>query len=198
MQRLRDWRPVIVAGARWRDDSYYTGKWNHDHPGGIVVAHEYGEACEHMRVVGDTNPVAAHLDAIEAEAAASPAGPEAIPQSEPPDGRCTAATARCEKPAGHEGGHYTEYREPVWSYRVGAVPQSEREGLRIGITNRMILGGMSGKDAMGLLDEYVAALASPAHPDEEPGPLIEVVGFNGWDNPETEGWPPDPALPDEE
>jgi hypothetical protein len=170
MQRLRDWRPVIVAGARWRDDSYYTGKWNHDHPGGIVVAHEYGEACEHMRVVGDTNPVAAHLDAIEAEAAASPAGPEAIPQSEPPDGRCTAATARCEKPAGHEGGHYTEYREPVWSYRVGAVPQSEREGLlREALEHVIDVWSAPSPEEFARLHRVLTGhdSCSPAHPDEE-------------------------------
>ena len=36
------------------------------------------------------------------------------------------------------------------------------EHLRIGITNRMILGGMSGPDAIRLLDEYVAARSTPA------------------------------------
>jgi hypothetical protein len=114
----------------------------------------------------------------------------AVPQSEPPDGRCTAASARCEKPAGHEGGHYTEYREPVWSYRVGAVPQSEREGLgveRLGlsaeqtrnlrqhlIARRQTLGEWVSDVLfdfrMGRPDgiEYPPALASPAHPDEGP------------------------------
>ena len=38
--------------------------------------------------------------------------------------RCPRTAGRCEKDAGHEGDHYTEYKEPVWSWTVGAATPS--------------------------------------------------------------------------
>ena len=54
------------------------------------------------------------------------------------------------------------------------------EPLRIGITNRMILGGMSGPDAMRLLNEYVAAIEAEARPT--PAEALDVER-NGWWHP---------------
>jgi hypothetical protein len=58
--------------------------------------------------------------------------------------------------------------EAVLRETADAERRENPEHLRIGITNRMILGGMSGPDAMRLLNEYVGArLSRPTDGDSD-------------------------------
>ena len=152
----------------------------------------------------------ARLIHSKAGAAASPAGPEAVPQSEPPDPLATVHVAEftedgygLQHPAScrpnlidcryntyltslfqpeREPGRYVmtlagEHAEYTPVEEVGAVPQSEREGLRAALERAIATfedivemtetGGDIPTEATIGANQARAALASPPHPDEE-------------------------------
>ena len=134
--------------------------------------------------------------------AASPAGPEAVPQSEPPDPLATVHVVEftedgygLQHPAScrpnlidcryntyltslfqpeREPGRYVmtlagEHAEYTPVEEVGAVPQSEREGLPSVDELAQIIREVDGDHSLGagaLAESILARLASPAHPDE--------------------------------
>ena len=150
---------------------------------------------------------AADILAIEAEAAASPAGPEAAgirnrllaSRFDPSVSLDELIGAGPEAvPQSERGGLDVErLASLIIEYRFDQHEESSEWGSWESLWDRLasIHGrpGDSSRREAGAMLRHLIALASPAHPDEEPGPFIETVGFNGWDNPETEGWPASPA-----